>query len=86
MKILHNDALTCLHVVITRGAQNSIYTKASLPQASDLIMMDIEGFDTLKKGEATHPNILAWVAKSWTQLSDFHFHLREFILFFGMET
>ena len=49
-------------------------------------MMDIGGFDPLKKGEATHPNILACVAKSWIQLSDFHFHFREFISFFGMET
>ena len=38
--------------------------------------------DTLEKGKATHSSILAWrvpwtvhgVAKSWTQLSDFHFH------------
>ena len=40
--------------------------------------------DPLQKGKATHSSILAWripqtivqeVAKSWTQLSDFHFHL-----------
>ena len=39
--------------------------------------------DPLQKGKATHSSILAWripqtivqeVAKSWTQLSDFHFH------------
>ena len=48
--------------------------------------MDIGGFDPLEKGEATHPSILAWVAMKWTQLSDFHFHFREFILFFEMET
>ena len=38
--------------------------------------------DTLEKGMATHPSILAWripwtvhgVAKSRTQLNDFHFH------------
>ena len=29
--------------------------------------------DLLKKGKATHSNILAWVSKSTTQLSDFHF-------------
>ena len=38
--------------------------------------------DPLEKGKATHSSILAWripwtvvhgVAKSWTQLSDFHF-------------
>ena len=43
--------------------------------------------DLLEKGKATHSNILAWensmdciahgVAKSWTQLSDFHFHTQE---------
>ena len=27
----------------------------------------------LEKGKATHSNILAWVAKSWTWLSNFHF-------------
>ena len=40
---------------------------------------------SLEKGKATHSSILAWripwtavhgVAKSWTQLSDFHFHLQ----------
>ena len=31
--------------------------------------------DPLEKGKATHSSILAWrIAKSWTQLSDFHFH------------
>ena len=41
--------------------------------------------DLLEKGKAAHSSILAWriawtiyivhgVAKSWTQLSDFHFH------------
>ena len=38
--------------------------------------------DPLEKGKATHSGILAWripwtvhgVAKSWTGLSDFHFH------------
>ena len=29
--------------------------------------------DLLKKGKATHSNILAWVSKSRTQLSEFHF-------------
>ena len=28
--------------------------------------------DPLEKGKATHSSILAWVAKSWTQLNDFH--------------
>ena len=27
----------------------------------------------LEKGKATHSSILAWVTKSWTRLSDFHF-------------
>ena len=40
--------------------------------------------DPLEKGKATHSSILAWripwttvhrVAKSWTRLSNFHFHL-----------
>ena len=39
---------------------------------------------SLEKGKATHSSILAWripwsvvhgVSKSWTQLSDFHFHM-----------
>ena len=29
--------------------------------------------DPLEKGKATHSSILAWVAKSQTRLSDFHF-------------
>ena len=43
--------------------------------------------DALEKGKAAHSSILAWriawtlyivhgVAKSWTQLSDFHFHFQ----------
>ena len=38
--------------------------------------------DPLEKGKATHSSIVAWripldyrVTKSWTQLSDFHFHV-----------
>ena len=31
--------------------------------------------DALEKGKATHSSILAWVKKSQTWLSDFHFHL-----------
>ena len=42
--------------------------------------------DPLEKGKATHSSILAWrihglfhgVAKSWTLLSDFHFHFFHF--------
>ena len=30
--------------------------------------------DPLGKGKATHYSILAWVTKSRTQLSNFHFH------------
>ena len=41
--------------------------------------------DPLEKGKATHSSILAWripwtvhgVSKSWTQLSDFHFHFQD---------
>ena len=41
--------------------------------------------DPLEKGKATHSSILAWripwtvhgVEKSWTRLSDFHFHISE---------
>ena len=41
--------------------------------------------DPLEKGTATHSSILAWripwtvhgVTKSWTQLSDFHFHFQD---------
>ena len=29
--------------------------------------------DPLEKGKSTHSSILAWVTKSWTQLSTFHF-------------
>ena len=51
--------------------------------------------DSLEKGMATHPSIMAWripwtvvhgVAKSWTRLSDFHFlfmyHCLELLFFF----
>ena len=30
--------------------------------------------DPLEKEKATHSSILAWVVKSWTRVSDFHFH------------
>ena len=32
--------------------------------------------DPLETGKATHSNILAWVAKNQTRLSDFHFHFQ----------
>ena len=52
--------------------------------------------DPLEKGMATHSSILAWRtpwtvyslrSQSWTQLSDFHFHLailKSFLLSFVM--
>ena len=46
--------------------------------------------DPLEKGKATHSSILAWrilwtvesmgFAKSWTQLSEFHFHFSDIFL------
>ena len=37
---------------------------------------DLGWEDPLEKGKATHSSILAWVAKSRTQLSDFHSHFQ----------
>ena len=53
--------------------------------------------DALEKGTATHSSILAWripwteeagrlvrgVSKSWTQLSDFHFHFKRYHVCLG---
>ena len=45
----------------------------NLPAMQDIWIQSLGWEDPLKKGKATHSNILAWVSKSRTQLSDFHF-------------
>ena len=56
----------------------------SLPAMQETWVPSLGGEDPLEKGKATHSSILVWripwtvtvhgVAKSQTQLSDFHFH------------
>ena len=53
----------------------------NLPAVWETWVQSLDWEDPLEKGMATHSSILAWripwtvrgVAKSWTQLSDFHF-------------
>ena len=54
----------------------------NLPAMWETWVLPLGWEDPLEKGKATHSSILAWripwttvhrVAKSWTQLSDFHF-------------
>ena len=62
----------------------------NLPAMQETWVRSLGQEDLLEKGMATHSSILAWripcreepeaatthgVAKIWTQLSDFHFHL-----------
>ena len=56
----------------------------NLPAMWETWVQDLGWEDPLEKGKATHSSILAWripwtvvhgVAKSWTILSDFHFHI-----------
>jgi len=52
----------------------------NLPAMRETWVQSLGWEDPLEKEMATHSSILAWritvhgVAKSWTQLSDFHFH------------
>ena len=58
----------------------------NLPAMQETWVESLGWEDPLEKGKATHSSILAWripwiakscnhgVAKSWTRLSDFHFH------------
>ena len=54
----------------------------NLPATQETWVWSLGWGDPLEKGKATHSSILAWripwtvhgVAKSWTWLSDFHFH------------
>ena len=53
----------------------------NLPAMQETWIGSLGWEDPLEKGKATHSSILAWripwtgVAKSQTQLSDFHFHI-----------
>ena len=56
----------------------------NLPTMWETWVLSLGWEDPLEKGKATHSSILAWripwtvvhgVAKSWTQLSNFHFTL-----------
>ena len=59
----------------------------NLPAMQEIWVHSLGWEDPLEKEEATHSSILAWripwtvlvhgVAKSWTQLSDFHFHFHD---------
>ena len=60
----------------------------NLPAMQETPIQFLGWEDPLEKGQSTHSNILAWripwtvfivhgVAKSWTQLSNFHFSLSE---------
>ena len=56
----------------------------NLPAKQETWVRSLGWEEPLEKGKATHSSILAWripwtvfslwVTKSWTQLSDFHFH------------
>ena len=54
----------------------------NLPAVRETWVRSLGWKDPLEKGKATHSSIVAWripldyrVTKSWTQLSDFHFHV-----------
>ena len=51
----------------------------NLPAMWETWLQSLDWEDPLEKGKATYSSILAWiihgVAKSWTQLSNFHFHI-----------
>ena len=44
-----------------------------LPAMWEIWIRSLGWQDPLEKGTASRSSILDWVAKSWTQLSDFHF-------------
>ena len=44
-----------------------------LPTMWETWVRSLSWEDPLEKEKATHSSILAWVTKSWTQLSDFRF-------------
>ena len=45
----------------------------NLPSMRETWVRSLGWEDSLEKGKATHSSILAWVAKSRTGLSNFHF-------------
>ena len=54
----------------------------NLPAVRETWVRSLGWKDPLEKGKATHSSIVAWripldyrVTKSWTQLSDVHFHV-----------
>ena len=58
------------------------------PATQKTLVQSLGREDPLENGKATHSSILAWripwttvhgVAKSWTQLSDFHFHFVSYL-------
>ena len=61
----------------------------NLPAVRETLVRFLGWEDPLEKGKATHSGILAWriswtaygITKSWTRLSDFHFHFQKGIKF-----
>ena len=49
--------------------------RKNLPAMQETCVQSLGWEDPLEKGKAAHSSILAWVAKSQTQLSDFHLRL-----------
>ena len=60
----------------------------NLPAMQETWVRFLAWEDPLEKGKSTHSSILAWripihgVTKSWTQLSDFHFHPQPLVFVF----
>ena len=80
------------HNLATKQKQNNSYFKGFWASPVQLVknlsamretwVQSLDWEDALEKGKATHCRILAWgipwtmVAKSWTRLSDLHFHFQ----------
>ena len=77
-----------LHILSQDGASLVTQLVKNFPAMWETCVRSLGWEAPLEKGKATYSSILAWripwttvhgVAKSWTRLSDFHFHLSQTI-------
>ena len=78
--VLRESKETTIYLALTLGASLLAQLVKNLPAMQKTWVLSLGWEETLEKGKSTHFSILAWripwVEKSWTRLSDFHFHLK----------
>ena len=84
-KIMASGPIILWQIELERGFPVAQLVK-NLPATQETWVQSLGWEDPLEKGKATHSSIMAWriprtvcspwVTKSWTWLSDFHFHFQ----------